>query len=111
MADAAEKLGERALQAGDPALAEWAPRQGLLVVPVREELHKVRFRAASDAGDPDGLDQAHTEAVRAIRVHIDPSEPLQDETERLYQRLKRACRPGSRSTSRSGASSVRATTG
>ena len=92
VADAAEKLGERALQAGDPELAEWAARQGLLVVPVREDLHRVRFQAAFDAGDPDGLDAAHTQAVRAIRTHIDPAEALQDETERLYQRLKRACR-------------------
>ncbi|MDP1803973.1 MAG: hypothetical protein Q8K72_02295, partial [Acidimicrobiales bacterium] len=92
VADAAEKLGERALQAGDPELAEWAASQGLLVVPVREDLHRVRFQAAFAAGDPDGLDAAHTAAVRAIRAHIDPAEALQDETERLYQRLKRACR-------------------
>jgi hypothetical protein len=92
VADAAEKLGERALQAGDPELAEWAATQGLLVVPVREDLHRVRFQAAFAAGDPDGLDAAHTAAVRAIRAHIDPAEALQDETERLYQRLKRACR-------------------
>jgi hypothetical protein len=92
VAIAAEELGERALQAGDPELAEWAARQGLRVVPVREDLHRVRFQAAFDAGDPDGLDAAHTEAVRAVRTHIDPTEPLQDETERLYQRLKRACR-------------------
>ena len=92
VAMAAEELGERALQAGDPGLAEWAARQGLRVVPVREDLHRVRFQAAFDAGDPDGLDAAHTEAVRAIRTHIDPTEPLQDETERLYQRLKRTYR-------------------
>ena len=110
VADAAEKLGERALQAGDPELAEWAARQGLLVVPVREELHRVRFRAASEAGDRDALNQAHTEAVRAIRVHIDPSEPLQEETEHLYQRLKAASR--TRAPQRSeGSRNVRATTG
>lgn len=92
VAAAAEDLGERALQAGKPELAAWAARQGLRVVPVREDLHRVRMQAAFDAGDPDGIDQAHTEAARAIRAHIDQAEPLQDETERLYQRLKRTCR-------------------
>ncbi|HWI04359.1 MAG TPA: hypothetical protein VNT52_11150, partial [Acidimicrobiales bacterium] len=111
VADAAEKLGERALQAGDPELAEWAARQGLLVVPVREDLHRVRFQAAFDAGDPDGLDAAHTEAVRAIRTHIDPSEALQDETERLYQRLKRACRSRDPQGDAEGARRERTTTG
>ena len=110
VADAAEKLGERALQAGDPELAEWAASQGLLVVPVREDLHRVRFQAAFDAGDPDGLDAAHTQAVRAIRTHIDPSEALQDETERLYQRLKRACRSRD-SEGDAGARRERTTTG
>jgi hypothetical protein len=101
VAAAAEDLGERALQAGKPELAAWAARQGLRVVPVREDLHRVRMQAAFDAGDPDGIDQAHTEAARAIRVHIDEAEPLQDETERLYQRLKRTCRtegPDARAT-------------
>lgn len=92
VARAAEELGARALEAGMPELAEWAARQGLLMVPVREDLHRVRLQAAFDAGDPDGIEAAYTEATRAIRVHIDPAEPLQDETERLYQRLKRACR-------------------
>jgi hypothetical protein len=89
VAAAAEDLGERALQAAMPEVAAWAAAQGLRVVPVREELWRVGFQAAHDAGNADALDQAHTEAARAIRTHIDPAEPLQDETERLYQRLKR----------------------
>jgi hypothetical protein len=111
VADAAEKLGERALQAGDPELADWAASQGLLVVPVREDLYRVRFQAAFDAGDPDGLDAAHTEAVRAIRTHIDPAEALQDETERLYQRLKRACRTRESQGDAEGPGRERSTTG
>ena len=91
---AAEELGERALDAGQPELAAWAALQGLRVVPVREDLYRVRMQASFDAGDIDGIDQAHVEAARAVRHFIDPAEPLQDETERLYQRLKRACRSG-----------------
>lgn len=89
---AAEELGQRALEANDPELAAWAARQGLLVVPVREHLSRVRMQAAFDAGDADGVDQAYTDAARAVRQFIDPSEQVQDGTERLYQRLKRASR-------------------
>ncbi len=92
-------VAERGRGAGRPGAAGGHARAGrvgrppgLLMVPVREDLHRVRFQAAFDAGDPDGIEAAYTEAVRAIRTHIDPAEPLQDETERLYQRLKRACR-------------------
>jgi DNA-binding SARP family transcriptional activator len=91
---AAEELGERALEAGETELAAWAARQGLRVIPVREHLTRVRMQAAFNAGDADGIEQAHTEAVRAVRRFVDPAEPLQDETERLYQKLKRACRSG-----------------
>ncbi len=111
VAMAAEELGERALEAGDPELAEWAASQGLRVVPVREDLYRVRFQAAFDAGDHDGLDAAHTEAVRAVRTHIDPTEALQDETERLYQRLKRACRSRDSQGDAEGARRARTTTG
>lgn len=86
---AAEDLGERALEAGQPELADWAARQGLRVVPVREDLYRVRMQAAFDAGDADGIEQAHTEARRSVRL-ID--EELQDDTEWLYQRLRRSCR-------------------
>jgi len=86
---AAEQLSELALEAGDPELAAWAAGQGLLVVRVREELYRVRMRAAHAADDADGIDQAHTDAKRAVRVI---REELQDETERLYKRLRRSCR-------------------
>ena len=110
VAEAAEELGARALEAGMPDVAEWAARQGLLMVPVREDLHRVRLQAAFDAGDPDGIEAAYTEATRAIRVHIDAAEPLQDETERLYQRLRRACRTHGPQRSEN-ARKARATTG
>jgi DNA-binding SARP family transcriptional activator len=110
VAEAAEELGARALEAGMPDIAEWAARQGLLMVPVREDLHRVRLQAAFDAGDPDGIEAAYTEATRAIRVHIDAAEPLQDETERLYQRLRRACRTHGPQRSEN-ARKARATTG
>jgi len=109
VASAAEELGSRALEAGMPELAAWAARQGLLVVPVREDLYRVRMQAAFDVGDPDGIDQAHTDANRAVRTHIDPAEPLQDETERLYQRLRRACRASGAGETQTGG--ARATTG
>ena len=91
VADAAERLAELALGAGDHATACWAAGRGLLVVPSRESLYRLRMRAASEAGDPDGVEQAYTEVCRAARV-LD-AEP-QDETTALYQRLRRAARSG-----------------
>jgi DNA-binding SARP family transcriptional activator len=91
VADAAERLAELALGAGDHATARWAAGRGLLVVPTRESLYRARMRAAFEAGDADDVEQAYTEARRAARG-LDGSGP-QAETTALYERLRRASRP------------------
>ena len=48
--------------------------------------------AAFEAGDIDDIEQACTEVRRAARV-LDAEEP-QGETTALYERLRRAARPG-----------------
>nr|MDQ6946764.1 bacterial transcriptional activator domain-containing protein [Actinomycetota bacterium] len=92
VADAAERLAELALGAGDPATARWATAKGLLVVPSREGLYRARMLAAFEAGDTDDVEQAYTEVRRAARA-IDEVQQPQEETTALYERLRRAGRP------------------
>ena len=89
VADAAERLADLALAAGDVATARFATEKGLLVVASRESLYRARMRAASAAGDIDDVEQAYTEARRAARTI---GEEPQGETTALYERLRRAKR-------------------
>ena len=93
VADAAERLAELALDAGDFATARWAAAKGLLVVPSRESLYRLRMRAAFEAGDVDDVEQAYVEVRRAARA-VDEAEEPQTQTTALYERLRRATRAG-----------------
>lgn len=91
IAEAAEDLAERAREVADHRLAAWAADQGLRALPAREALYRVKMQAAFDANDPDGIDQAYTEARRAA-AFIDPLDGVQEETDRLYRHLRRHTR-------------------
>ncbi|MEW6475263.1 MAG: BTAD domain-containing putative transcriptional regulator [Actinomycetota bacterium] len=84
--EAAERLGELALTAGQAELAAWAARQGLLACPGREGLYQLLMRASDLAGDPDGVDAAWRELRRAVRA-IDPLEEPRADTIALYESL------------------------
>ncbi len=86
VSDAAAALGELALEHDDADTAAWAASQGLLVCPGHEALYQVRMRAAGQAGDLDGVDQAFREATRAARAD-DPLDDVQPETRQLYVQL------------------------
>ncbi|MGE0138519.1 MAG: LysM peptidoglycan-binding domain-containing protein [Ilumatobacteraceae bacterium] len=90
--DAAHRLGDLALDAGDHALASWAADKGLAVVPGQEPLYRIRMRASAAAGDSQGVCDAYRAATLAAES-IGPWTDLQPETEELAARLL----PGRRS--------------
>ncbi|MEZ5233410.1 MAG: bacterial transcriptional activator domain-containing protein [Acidimicrobiales bacterium] len=63
--DAAHRLGELALVAGDHELARWAAERGLAVVPGQESLYRIRMQAAAVAGDSQGVVDALRDASAA----------------------------------------------
>ena len=89
--DAAGRLAQLALDAADTQIADWAAQQGLRVVPAHEGLQRIRMRAAAQAGDGDGVDQAYRDARRAAQA-VDAHDELSDDTVALYQHLSAAVR-------------------
>ena len=86
LVDAAHRRAELALEAGNIPRAEWAARKGLSVVEGQESLHRVRMRAAAEAGDTDGINAAFREAMRAAESYAFDEE-VQPETLALYENL------------------------
>lgn len=87
VAEAAEQLAKLALEAGDPAQARWAARQGVLVIPSREALYQAWMRSAAATGNLDDLEQAWRDLWRALRA-VDPLEEPRPDTLRLYESLR-----------------------
>lgn len=86
--DAAHRLCELALAQGDDQTAMWATRQGLLASPGQEALVRDRMTAAAAGGDPARLRAVYQDAQQALQA-IDPLDELGDETEALYEELRR----------------------
>lgn len=86
LVDAAHRRAELALEAGDVPRANWAARKGLTVVEGQESLHRVRMKAAAEAGDTDGINAAYREAQRAAESY-GFDEEVQPETQALYENL------------------------
>jgi hypothetical protein len=59
---------------------------GPTVVEGQESLHRMRMRAAAEAGDPDGVNAAFREAQRAAESY-GFEEEVQPETQALYESL------------------------
>lgn len=87
--DAAHRLGELALGAGDHALARRAASMGLSAVPGQEALHRLEMRAAAAAGDLDGVRTAYRAAVHAAEA-LGPWSEVQPETVELLKSLTAA---------------------
>ncbi|MGH9268917.1 MAG: bacterial transcriptional activator domain-containing protein, partial [Acidimicrobiales bacterium] len=87
--DAAHEMAGRALDAGDPSAAVWAARQGLRVSPYDERLYRDLMRAADAMGNPQGVEAALDELVRALEIDVEPYDSLHPETIALYRRLSR----------------------
>lgn len=85
----ASRLATIALDANDTKTAIWAARQGLLVTPSHEALHRLVMTATAQTGDLDALDQAFRDACRAAEA-LDPMDGVQPETAELYARLRQS---------------------
>jgi hypothetical protein len=83
--DAAHRLGELAVAAGDARLAEWAARQGQRAVPRHEGLYCDLALAKLHQGDVGGFSAVRREAEAAAAAD-DPLEGLQPETEEFFAR-------------------------
>ena len=87
--DLASRHAEWCLEMGDPAGAEWAARQGLLVSQYDERLFRVLIRAADAAGHPAGIEAAMDELIRLVGDDIEPWDAVHPETLQLYKQLSR----------------------
>jgi nucleoid-associated protein YgaU len=81
--DAAHRLGELALAADDPRLAEWAARQGQRAVPGHEGLYRDLAMAKLHQGDVDGFMAVRREAEAAATT-FDALDALQPETQEFF---------------------------
>ncbi len=96
LVDAAYRLGELSIKAGDSATARWAATQGLVVVPGQEALHRIQMKAASLAGDAQGIEDAYRAATRSAEA-LSAWDDVQPETDDLYNALTRRAN-GNRAT-------------
>lgn len=89
VADAAHRLAELCLDAGDPEGAFWATARGLTASPGHEGLYRDRMRAADAAGNLTLLDDTWEELLRIL---AEPGAEVDDmpheETCALYRRLR-----------------------
>lgn len=82
ISDAANRLAELYLTAGDHAGATWAARQGLKVCPADEGLYQALMKACHLAGDPAGAEAAFQELCDAVDA-LEPYDCLGEDTLRL----------------------------
>lgn len=84
--DTAVELGELAIAAADPELADAAAERGLLVWPTDESLHRVALRAAA-LTKPSRLNQAWAKVNSILALHAEmPSAGLIEHYRRLKER-------------------------
>jgi hypothetical protein len=87
--DVSVRRSEHCLESGDPAGAEWAARQGLLVSPYDERLYRILMRAADQAGNPAGVEASMTELLQLVGGEVEPYDSVHPETYALYRSLSR----------------------
>lgn len=85
--DVAEALALRALDAGDPATARWAARQGLKVAEYDERLWRCLLQAAHDEAGVRAMEAIFDECAAVLEATVEPFDSLQPETIELYLRL------------------------
>ena len=78
VSDAANRLAELYLAAGDHVGATWAARQGLKVCPADEGLYRALMKACHLAGDPAAAEAAFQELCDAVDA-LEPYDCLQEE--------------------------------
>ena len=88
--DAATALGEQTLGIGEPQLATWAARQGLLANRYDQGLWRILLRAASDNNS---LQRTRQELYDLLAIDGDPTADLDPGTVDLYNALNTAKPP------------------
>lgn len=88
IADAAHRLAQLLLHAGDHAGATWAAQRGLNSVPGSEPLYRDRMEAAHLGGDPAAVDRIVEELCHYVET-LDPFDDLHPETIELWRRIGR----------------------
>ena len=84
--DAAEDLGQLALDAGDLETVVWAVEKGLLLEPTREELFRLWMHALGRAGRPAKVDDLYRRLTLVIRQRLHPLQEPQAETREVWRR-------------------------
>ena len=79
VADAAHRLAELCLDAGDAEGAHWAVRQGLRASPGNDQLYRDQMRAADATGDVAGVEAGEELARMAGEGPEPPAEPRDGE--------------------------------
>ena len=85
--DAAERMGELCLRAGDARRCEWAARRGLLVSPYDERLYRLLMRAADAAGNSAGVQKVLNELAAKLELDVEPLDGVHPETVKLFEEL------------------------
>lgn len=85
--DLAADVADRALAAGQPAVAFRAARAGLRACPYEERLFRLAMQAADAEGSTGKLRALINELQRVLDVHVEPDDRMQRETIALYEEL------------------------
>lgn len=86
IADAAHRLAQLYLEAGDHHSATWAALQGLKAAPGDEILYRDRMLACDLAGNPAGVESVMDELCEVVES-LEPYDDLHPETVALYERI------------------------
>ena len=87
MLDAADRLVELALAAGDRPLAAWAAGRALMVSTTAESANGAALRAAAGSGQPDRLAQTWRDVTRRYGA---ANEPAPDDLAQSYKQIRQS---------------------
>ena len=85
--DAADRLVELALAAGDWTLAAWAAARALMVSPTAESANGAALRAAARSGQPDRVAQTWRDVTRRYAA---ANEAAPDDLAQFYDQIRRS---------------------
>ena len=83
--DAAQDLGQLALDAGDLETVVWAVEKGLLLEPTREEMFRLWMHALGRAGRPAKVDDVYRRLKTVLRQRIHALQEPQPETREVWR--------------------------
>lgn len=83
--DAAQDLGQLALDLGDLDTVVWAVEKGLLLEPTREEMFRLWMHALGREGRPAKVDDVYRRLKMVVRQRLHPLQEPQDETREVWR--------------------------